>query len=222
MNEAELASSTQELALPALIESLLFVADEPVSVARLAQATEASLDQVEAALAILATQGMSNVPNAAGNGSGERGLRLQRKGERVQLATHPSAAPAITRFLGLELSSKLSAAALETLAIVAYRQPCTRSQIEAVRGVNCDSVLKNLLSKGLVEEVGRLETVGHPILYGTTFEFLQHFGLSNLSELPPLLPEEAEKIQEMARPRAEADQPAGEAGTQSFFPANEN
>jgi segregation and condensation protein B len=198
MNEAELESSTQALALPALIENLLFVAAEPVSVARLAQVTEASLEQVEAALAAIAAP---NAPTSAGNGCSERGLRLQRKGDRVQLATHPGAAPVITRFLGLELSSKLSAAALETLAIVAYRQPCTRSQVEAVRGVNCDSVLKNLLSKGLIEEIGRLETVGHPILYSTTFEFLQHFGLSSLAELPPLLPEEAEKIQELTEPR---------------------
>lgn len=174
MADSEL--STPGLSLPAIIENLLFVADEPVSIARLAQATETTVEQVEAALAEL---------NADGNG---RGLRLQRKGDRIQFATHPAAAPIIERFLGLEASSKLSPASLETLAVIAYQQPCTRAQIEAVRGVNCDSVLKNLLSKGLIEEVGRLETVGHPILYGTTFEFLQHFGLKDLSELPPLAP----------------------------------
>ena len=92
----------------------------------------------------------------------------------------------IERFLGLSVTSSLSAAALETLSVIAYKQPITRPEIEAVRGVNTDGVLRTLVSKGLVEEVGRLETVGHPVLFGTTFEFLQYFGLSSLSELPPL------------------------------------
>jgi segregation and condensation protein B len=115
-------------------------------------------------------------------------VRLQRKGDRVQLVTRPEAAAYIERFMGLENSGRLSQAALETLSIVAYRQPCTRAQIEVVRGVNCDSVLRNLLSKGLIEESGRQETVGHPFLYSTTFAFLQHFGLRSLNELPPLEP----------------------------------
>jgi segregation and condensation protein B len=102
------------------------------------------------------------------------------------MVTAPEAAPHIERFLDLELSSKLSAPALETLAIVAYQQPVTRAEMEAVRGVNCDSVLRTLLSKGLIEEVGRLPQAGRPIVYGTTFEFLQHFGLQDLAELPPL------------------------------------
>ncbi len=184
------ATLPSSLSLTAIIENLLFVADEPVSVARLAQATETSVEQIETALAAL---------NAD---SHERGLRLQHKGDRLQLVTHPEAAPVIERFLGIEATSKLSAAALETLAVVAYQQPCTRAQVEAVRGVNCDSVLKNLLSKGLIEEVGRLETVGHPILYGTTFEFLQHFGLSNLSELPPLQPAETDAMETLAESKA--------------------
>lgn len=193
------------LTLAGLIENLLFVADEPVSVARLAQATEASLEQIEAAL------------SALGADSHERGLRLQRKGDKVQLGTHPAAAPIIERFLGLEASARLSAAALETLAVIAYQQPCTRAQIEAVRGVNCDSVLKNLLSKGLIEETGRLETVGHPILYGTTFEFLQHFGLASLAELPPLPPPEGETAQ-ASQPQADA-LPPGEPAVNGAAPA---
>jgi segregation and condensation protein B len=111
---------------------------------------------------------------------------LQRKGDRVQLASAPEAAPYIERFLGLDLTARLSPAALEVLAIVAYRQPITRAQIEAVRGVSCDAVLRTLVSRGLLEEVGRLEQAGRPILYGTTFQFLQHFGLNTLSDLPPL------------------------------------
>jgi segregation and condensation protein B len=102
------------------------------------------------------------------------------------MVTAPEATDFVRRFLGLELTSKLSPAALETLAIVAYRQPATRAQIEAVRGVNSDSVLRTLVNRGLVEEVGRLDQAGRPIIYGTTFEFLQQFGLSSVEQLPPL------------------------------------
>ena len=116
----------------------------------------------------------------------DRGVRLQRVGSRVQLVSAPESASYIERVLGLELHSRLSAAALEALTIVAYQQPVTRHQVEAVRGVNSDSVLRTLVGKGLIEELGRLDTVGRPILYGTTFEFLQFFGLSSLQELPDL------------------------------------
>ncbi len=102
--------------------------------------------------------------------------------------------------MGLEKSGRLSEAALETLSIIAYRQPCTRAQVEAVRGVNSDSVIANLLTKGLVEEVGRMETVGHPFLYGTTFAFLQHFGLKSLDDLPPLEPTQTPTLVEPERP----------------------
>jgi len=163
-----------DLQLTSLIESLLFVADAPVTPAQLAAALDVEPKAVEEALDQLAADYQ------------QRGLRLQRKAGRVQLVTAPEAAPAVERFLGLELSSKLSPAALETLAIVAYRQPVTRAQVEAIRGVNSDSVLRTLINKGLIEEVGRLEQVGRPILYGTTFEFLQYFGLQDLQDLPPL------------------------------------
>ena len=161
--------------LEALIESLLFVADRPVAVAQLAQALEVDEKAVEEALLALNEATLR----------GKRGLCLQRDRDRVQLVTTPDAAPHIQRFLGLELSGPLSQASLEALAIVAYRQPVTRAQVDAIRGVNCESVLRTLVSRGLVEEVGRLEQVGRPILYGTTFEFLQQFGLGSLDELPP-------------------------------------
>lgn len=157
-----------------LIESLLFVADEPAAIERLAAAIGAQREAVEEALQVL------------GEEYERRGLRLQRKGGRVQMVTAPEAAPHIERFLDLELTSRLSAPALETLAIVAYQQPITRVGVEAVRGVNCDSVLRTLVSKGLIEAVGRLPQAGRPIVYGTTFEFLQYFGLQDLAELPPL------------------------------------
>jgi segregation and condensation protein B len=113
-------------------------------------------------------------------------VRLQRSGARVQLVSAPEVASYIERFLGLELHGRLSPAALESLAIVAYQQPVTRAGVEAVRGVNSDSVLRTLVSKGLIEEVGRMDTVGRPILYGTTFDFLQFFGFESLEDLPPL------------------------------------
>lgn len=165
---------SEPFTLAAVVESLLFVADAPVTLSQLAEAAECEVRDVEAALQALAA------------GYAGRGVRLQRQDARVQLVSAPQAAPYIERFLGLSLSGKLSTAAVETLAIIAYQQPVTRPQIEAVRGVNSDGVLRTLISKGLIEEVGRLETVGHPVLYGTTFEFLQYFGLDALDDLPPL------------------------------------
>nr|MBC7244477.1 SMC-Scp complex subunit ScpB [Chloroflexota bacterium] len=165
---------THPLDLPARIEALLFVADEPVGIRELAQVLEASESAVEAALQQLVAHYQ------------ERGLRLQRTDRQVQFVTAPEVAPDVERFLGLDSRTKLSPAALETLALIAYRQPVTRAQIEAVRGVNCDGVLRTLLSHGLIAAVGRLEQAGRPILYGTTFAFLQYFGLTDLSELPAL------------------------------------
>ena len=162
--------------LPRLIESLLFVAGSPTAVGRLAQVFRVDEPTVEAALSRLAASYVSE----------HRGLTLQRKGDHVQLTTVPEAGPHIERFLGLDLTTRLSQAALESLALVAYRQPITRAQIEAIRGVNCDGVLRTLLARGLVEPVGRLEQAGRPFLYGTTFQFLQYFGLDSLEQLPSL------------------------------------
>ncbi len=110
---------------------------------------------------------------------------LQHKGE-IKLTSAPELAEKIETFLNLEASSRLSRAALECLSIIAYQQPVTRPQIDAIRGVNSDGVLRNMLSNGLVEEAGRAEGPGRPILYVTTPDFLQHFGLKALEELPPL------------------------------------
>lgn len=154
------------------IEGLLFVAGEPVTVKQLAQVLEVDEGQVEEALASL-------IQDCTG-----RGVCIQREDKLVQMVSAPHLAPYVERFLGLQYSGKLSAAALETLAIIAYRQPITRAQIEAIRGVDCSGVLRNLMARGLAEEKDRLERAGRPILYGTTFEFLQYFGLSGLAELP--------------------------------------
>lgn len=164
------------LPLPSQVEALLFVAPSPTPIARLAQVLEVDEPAVEEALAALSADYTSQ----------RRGLRLIRKGDGVHLTSAAEAALVVEKFLGLDLSSKLSGAALETLAVIAYRQPLTRGEIEAIRGVNCDGVLKTLLARALVEPVGRLEQPGRPFLYGTTLQFLQYFGLEGLHRLPPL------------------------------------
>jgi len=171
-----------ELPLSVKLETLLFVAAEPVATAQLAAALDVSASVVERGLNELDASLQS------------RGLRLQRHGGRVQLTTAPQLAELIERFLGLEATSHLSRAALETLAIIAYQQPVTRPQIDAIRGVNSDSMMKSLLSKNLILESGRADGPGRPILYSTTPEFLQHFGLNSILEMPPL-----------ARPEEEGD-----------------
>jgi segregation and condensation protein B len=157
-----------------LIESLLFVAGEPLTVAQLAQALELPADAIEAALERLGAECQT------------RGVRVQRQGDSIQLVSAPEAASVIERYLGIQPQPKLSPAALEALAIVAYRQPITRAQVDALRGVDSSGVIRALLGRELIAEVGRLETVGRPILYATTGEFLRQFGLSSLAELPPL------------------------------------
>jgi segregation and condensation protein B len=175
MSESE---NPTPLDIPAAIEALLFVSAEPVAAQQLAAVLDISISAVE--------QGLKQLDDELQM----RGLRLQRHGGRLQLTTAPQMAEIVERFLGLEATSRLSRAALETLALVAYQQPVTRPYIEGVRGVSSDGVMKSLLGKGLVQEVGRAEGPGRPILYGTTPDFLQHFGLNSLTELPPLaLPE---------------------------------
>lgn len=167
-----------------LVESLLFVADEPVEVAKLAEALQRSKGEVEEAVTELAAYYQEN----------NRGLRVQRRQNRVQLVTNPAAAQAVEDFLNLDLSTRLSGPALETLAIIAYRQPATRAQVEAVRGVDCSGVLRKLLQLGLIEEVDRLEAPGRPIRYGVTDQFMQHFGLTSLDELPDLPPADEDSL----------------------------
>lgn len=160
--------------LKASLEALLFVAPQPVTPNQLASALEIPLSQVEEGLEYL------------NQDYKDRGLRLQRHAGHIQLTTAPEMSPKIERFLGLEISSRLSYAALEALAIVAYQEPVTRPQVDSIRGVNSDGVMKSLLHKGLIQDVGRAEGPGRPILYATTPDFLHHFGLASLNELPPL------------------------------------
>jgi segregation and condensation protein B len=165
--------------LEGLLESLLFVAPDSVMPGALADALETPIERVEEALDYLMQQ------------SGERGVLVQRARDRVQLVSAPAAAPYIEKFLQLDLVARLSPAALEALAIIAYRQPVTRAQIDEWRGVSSDGVLRTLLHRGLVEQGERLEQAGRPFHYHTTFDFLQHFGLQSLNDLPPLLEADA-------------------------------
>lgn len=174
-NGAETSSTP---ALPLRLEALLFAAPGAITAAQLAAALQIPLEEVESGLAALEERYRDP--------SQERGLRLQRHRGHLQLTTAPEASADVERLLGLESSSRLSRAALEALAIIAYQEPITRPQIDSIRGVNSDGVLKSLLSKGLVQEVGRAEAPGRPILYSTTPDFLQYFGLSSIAELPPL------------------------------------
>ena len=174
-----------DLPLSVKLEAMLFVAAEPVATAQLATALDVAPSVIERGL------------NELDASLASRGLRLQRHAGRVQLTTAPELAELVERFLGLEATSHLSRAALETLAIIAYQQPVTRPQIDSIRGVNSDSMMKSLLSKGLILESGRADGPGRPILYSTTPEFLQHFGLNSILEMPPLAkPEEEENKQD--------------------------
>ncbi len=168
------SDNLQQVDIPSALEALLFVSPEPVSSAQLAMALHLTPSAVE--------EGLKQLEGDLAS----RGLRLQQHGGRVQLTTSPEMAGIIEEFLGLEATTHLSKAGLETLAIIAYQQPVTRPYIESIRGVSSDGVMKSLLGKGLIQDVGRADGPGRPILYGTTQEFLQYFGISSLLELPQL------------------------------------
>lgn len=159
--------------LGALVEALLLVASDPPTIDELAAGAEMPAEEIERALTWLEQRD-------------DRGWVIQRHGRRIHIATAPRFADSIRTFLGLDREARLSSASLETLAIVAYQQPVTRAEIEKVRGVDSSGVLAKLHARSLIEPVARLATVGNPIQYGTTADFLNHFGLRSLAELPPL------------------------------------
>ncbi|HEX8730198.1 MAG TPA: SMC-Scp complex subunit ScpB [Ktedonobacterales bacterium] len=160
--------------LRSVIESLLFVAGRPLELTELRKLLPLEQARLREAVASLAEECERQ----------GRGIRVQRMGDAVQFVSAPENARFVASLLGLPTQVKLTTAALETLAVVAYRQPVTRSQIEFIRGVNSDRALASLVQYGLVIEVGRAATVGRPTLFGTTSEFLQQFGLSSLEALP--------------------------------------
>jgi len=174
MPESQSEQNPEPVSLEARVEALLFVSPARVALNQLAQVLDVTPRDIELALEKL------------DQGYADSGIRLQRSNRSVQLTTAPEFAHDVEKFLGLEETTSLSRAALEVLAIIAYQQPVTRPQIDSVRGVNSDSVLRTLLRHGLIEEVGRTEAPGRPILYATTEEFLAHFGLGSMSDLPPL------------------------------------
>src|SRR5262249_31877961 len=166
----------------AAVEALLFASDEPLPLARLAEVL--GLDPPEAQAAVDAARSACEAPG--------RGLALVEVAGGLRLVTRPELAPVLLSLQRLRLESRLSPAAVETLAIIAYRQPISRPEIEQLRGVSAESVVAHLLERRLIRIVGRRDTPGRPILYGTTSEFLEHFGLRDLGELPPFeVPAEA-------------------------------
>ncbi len=183
----------------AQLEALLFVAEKPLSrreIAALAGVERATVDERLGDLEV----------SLAG-----RGVRLILVGDRVELATAPEAGALIARYVGAD-AVRLSPAALETLAIVAYRQPVTRAAIERIRGVDSDYTVRALLHRRLIAEQGRSEAPGRPILYGTGFEFLERFGLASLDDLPPLdLDVAARLVDEAAAETGESARAAGDA-----------
>jgi len=157
-----------------IIESILFVAEKPVSIKELASVSAFMLTDIQNALKELMKE------------YEKRGIKLIRKGDYFSFVSDPSNAKIVSAYLNEELRHDLSEQALETLAIITYKQPITRIEIENLRGVNSESLIRSLLIRGLVCEVGRKDAVGRPILYGTTMEFIQYFGLLSEEEIPKL------------------------------------
>lgn len=172
--KSSLTNQKQDLGLTALVEAILFVSPEPISANQIGSLMDISPREIK------------NAFNELDQLYTGRGIRLQYHKNKVQITSAPEAASVLENMLNLETTSTLSQAALETLSIVAYQQSITRPQIDSIRGVNSDGVLKTLLNKGLIDDVGRAEGPGRPILYSTTTEFLKYFGLGSSEELPPL------------------------------------
>lgn len=160
--------------LPSLLEAILFASDEPVSLSRLVDSLEVSESEVLAAIESLERE------------YSDRGVRLQRVSGGFMFVTRSRYAGQIEKTLSKRVPLSLSKGTMETLAVVAYRQPVTRQEVEAVRGVNPEASIETLLEKGLIRELGRKKTLGRPKLYGTTGEFLSKTGLNSLEDLPPL------------------------------------
>jgi segregation and condensation protein B len=159
----------------AYYEALLFIAERPLGTAELAELGGVPRLQAEAALSALAEQLEDD----------ERGIRVQHHDGEWQLVTAPEAGTRLATYAARE-EARLTPASLEALAVIAYRQPCTRGDVERVRGVDSDYVIRSLMHRRLVVEVGRRDTPGRPVLFGTTFTFLERFGLTSLDDLPPL------------------------------------
>jgi len=160
--------------IKSIIESILLVSEKPVKVKELAAVLELKSEEVVKSVKDLIEDYK------------EKGIRITRKDNELFYTTAPENAKYISKYLNEELRSDLSQVALEVLAIVVYKQPITRVEVEEIRGINSDYLVRNLHIRGLIKEVGRKEAIGKPILYGTTLEFLNHFGLQDESQIPEL------------------------------------
>ena len=175
--------NSEEGSLKGRIEAILFVAGEAVAVRDLARALQTGEKEIRETINNLKDEYDFE----------QRGFILKRFGDKVQLATRPMYSGDVVRLLQPVQQQSLSQAAMETLAVVAYKEPVTRAEVEQIRGVKCDYSLQSLMLKGLIREAGRKDTIGRPILFCTTDEFLSHFGLEDLNGLPPMpQPENAE------------------------------
>ena len=178
-------SEQENLNICAAIEAVLFAAGAPVERERIAQALEITPDEVDSKIAAL----LDDYNKA------QTGITIIRLKKSYQMVSRKEYAPQIRTVMDLRRNTPLSQAALEVLAVVAYNQPVTKAFVEQVRGVDCSGVIGSLTSKDLIEEKGRLELPGRPLLYGTTENFLRCFNISDLENLPPL-PESEEKESE--------------------------
>ena len=174
--EETLTEEETQGTLAGRIEAILFVAGEPVRIEELAKALNVTVRAVENEVIKLRDEYDFH----------QRGFVLKRFGHQVQLATRALYAADVVHLLQPVQKQSLTQAAMETLAVVAYKQPVTRAEVEQVRGVKCDYSIQSLVNKELIMEVGRKDTLGRPILYGTTENFLSHFGLTTLEDLPPM------------------------------------
>ncbi len=182
--------------LNSALEAILFASGEPLEIIRIAEVLECDSEQVES-IAV----NLSN--NLEERGSG---LCLKKLGDKLQLCSKQEYAPLIREILDLKRNTPLSSAAFEVLAVIAYNQPVTKSFVEQVRGVDCSGVIATLCQRGLIEEKGRLELPGRPLIYGTTAHFLRSFCVSDLSELPPLPEKSEEQLQKaLVEPRETQD-----------------
>ncbi len=187
--------NSEEGNLKGRIEAILFVAGEAVSIRDLSRALQTGEKEIRETLNALRDEYDYE----------QRGFLLKRFGDKVQLATRPLYAGEVVRLLQPVQQQSLSQAAMETLAVVAYKQPVTRAEVEQIRGVKCDYSLQSLMNKGLIRETGRKDTIGRPILFGTTDEFLSHFGLENLDELPPMPEQEGLSAERQSSSEIPAD-----------------
>jgi segregation and condensation protein B len=194
--------------LKLVIESILFVADQPVSLKTLARLTEVDIEGVAAAVEELQQT------------SRERGIRIQRTGEAAQMVSAPETAPHVQRYLGIDENARLTPSSLVTLTVIAYKQPVTRGEVERILKKSCEWGIATLKARDLITEVGRANGPGRPYLFGTTFKFLEHFGLEKPEDLPPL--PELEEAAVVAADRAEADVTIDEPSEAAADPQDED